>query len=257
MLIATEHPTARRRRRTSSSRRISRICSCSLTVSIWCDASGAATYARISVAKSAANRKHMICAVVMISNVFQALSGDQIVAELARLNVRFFHPVEVAPYTAAPARLLASMAVSDEPKLRMALVVLFTENPDLSAHVEEAVRLIHPSPYGEALRLYYQAAVYLQAEIGLRGRPQLADLYSRRFMSPEVRLGASPVETDAALDVLAAQHAQLPLRFADVTNWRNTYRQQIPLHLFKEGHPPPNRALPAPRADILKVYYWH
>lgn len=168
--------------------------------------------------------------------MFQALDGDQIVAELARLNVRFFHPVDVAPQAVAPAELLASMAISDEPRLHMALVVLFTEQPHLSAYVEEAAGLIHPSHRneGEALRLYYQAAVYLQAEVGLRGKAQLPDLYSRRFKSPKAKLGASAAETDTALNALAAHHAKLPLEFADVTNWRNTYRQQMPLHLFKE-----------------------
>ncbi len=66
----------------------------------------------------------------------------------------------------------------------MALVVLFIEQPMLSAHVEAAASLIAPSPYAEALRLYYQAAVYLQRELGARDKPALPDLYSKRYRAP-------------------------------------------------------------------------
>lgn len=163
------------------------------------------------------------------------MSGEQVVAELERLNVRIFHSVDVAPPTVVPAELLASMAVSKEPRIEMALVLLFLEQPEYSAYVEEAASLIDPSPCTEALRLYYQAAAYLQAEIGVRGKRALPDLYSQRFQSPAVRFGASRAETDEALNALATCHARLALAFADVTNWRNTYRKQISLYLSTTG----------------------
>jgi hypothetical protein len=165
--------------------------------------------------------------------MFTQLSGDQIVAELWRLNIRYFHRVDLEPQNTPAGQLLASMAMSDEPRLRMALVPLFTEQPDLSACVEAAATTIEPSPHAEELRLYYQAAVYLQREIGARGKAELPDLYSVRYGAPSPVFGADEDQTDLELDVLASHHAKLPMPYADLINWRNGYRQHIPLHMFK------------------------
>ena len=177
----------------------------------------------------------------MIDLMQRYLDDETIVAEIDALGVRLFHKGDevrsqnVEPVQPAqPALLLASMAASDEVRIGMALVVLFLEQPTMSNQVESAVGLLSPAR-AEQMRLFYQAAVYLQREIGARGKANLPDLYSGRYGSPKPKFGASVDNTNAALDQLAAANAKLPGEFTALVNWRNTYRKQIDLYLYKAG----------------------
>lgn len=166
--------------------------------------------------------------------MFEPADEDAIVNALHALNVRYFRPVpNVRSEPMPPALLLASMCASMNARLEMALVVLFLEHPEFSDHVEPAAALLNSHARSEALRLYYQAAVYLQHEFGARGKAMLRDMYSERFASPAPVANADVAKTDAALEVLAERHRQLNLPYASVTNWRNTYRKQLALHEFK------------------------
>jgi hypothetical protein len=122
-------------------------------------------------------------------------SEDEIlVAELYRLEVG--HLSRLAPIqptgSMPPAELLAALAVHAQARFQASLIVVFLRHPEFSAALPLALE--HLSPLAaDTLKLYYQAAVYPQRELGpdLQSRSQnwtpLPDLFSLELGLPPPR----------------------------------------------------------------------
>jgi hypothetical protein len=170
------------------------------------------------------------------------LATAAIVAALRRLNLRYLDAPEhaaCAPWVVdeiAPERLLAAMASSADVHIARALVALFLEQPVYARHVEAAATRLASPAHAEALRLYYQAAVYLQRELGRDEHPWLPDLYSGRYGVPAPeRLRGQPTQIDAALGLLAARHDGLSLACPPATGQPSAthrYREPIPAYRY-------------------------
>ncbi len=93
----------------------------------------------------------------------QLLSGDEIVTELNRLDVTFLVGGRAPSDTQAadPVLLLASMASSDEGRVRLAIIPLMLRRPELLTHVAEAAKQLEGQALG-FLMCYYTAAVLMQ-----------------------------------------------------------------------------------------------
>ena len=111
-----------------------------------------------------------------------------------------------------PARLIASLAQSDESRLRLSLIPLFLEHPEYSSHVRDVAKGLAPSAQ-LTLQCYYSAAVWLQRKYHLEN-PSLPDHFSKD-------LNLIPVdEPEENLRLLAKRRRELSGSF---TNWLGTY----------------------------------
>jgi hypothetical protein len=111
-----------------------------------------------------------------------------------------------------PARLIASLAESEEARLRLSLIPLFLEHPEFSAHVQTVAQKLEPSAR-LTLQCYYSAAIWLAKKY----QPQkpLPDHFSK-----ELHLHRTS-DTDENLRALAQRHSELSGRRV---NWLGTYQ---------------------------------
>ncbi len=152
---------------------------------------------------------------------FPAMTGAELAVALTALDVPFIAHAPGQPMTAPPqpAALLASLAASDEARLRLALIPLLMRRPEFACHAAAALRLM-PPPAQTSFRCYYTAAVRLQEKHRRRleavlGRGDLLpDLFSAELGVPE------RVEPDDALRILAMRQRHLTGRSI---NWLGTY----------------------------------
>jgi hypothetical protein len=160
---------------------------------------------------------------------------EALVGELHRLDVRHLARLGPAfPVGALPIPLLlAALARHPEARLRSALIFVFLRHPEFSRYVPEVVGALDASA-AQTLKLYYQAAAYLEQELrpNLRqvntGR-HLPDLFSSELGLPvPSAVGASTHAVDGALRALGEVHRQLT---GQNYNWAGSYRQHIDLFL--------------------------
>lgn len=149
--------------------------------------------------------------------------GDQLVAELDALGVRFLWREGTAgdAGSMAPVRVLASLASSQEARLRLAIIPLLLHRPGLSVHVEAALqRLASHAAAQHVLKCYYMAACFLQQKYRL----QLASLKENTLPLPDLfseDLGL-PMSTtpDEGLAELSRRQAEIT---GKPVNWQGTY----------------------------------
>lgn len=150
------------------------------------------------------------------------VSGERLAEALQAVGLRFLYGSSEDPKPLPPDSLLSALAASDEARLRLALIPLFLEHPELSAHaIEVAERLDEPARL--TLQCYYTAASILveihqkefTGEFEFSGLP---DQFSRQLKIP------AEGEADWRLKRLADRHQTLK---GDATNWLGTY-----LHAF-------------------------
>lgn len=152
---------------------------------------------------------------------FRAMTGAELAVALAALDVPFIaggarQPVAAQPQ---PAVLLASLAASDEARLRLALIPLLLRRPELACHADAALRLMAPQAQ-TCFKCYYTAALLLQKKHRrhletLLGRLDvLPDLFSTELHVPQL------TDPDNALCILAARQRAFTNRSI---NWLGTY----------------------------------
>lgn len=118
-----------------------------------------------------------------------------------------------------PGVLLASLAASNEARLRLAVIPLLLCHPEFTLHVRAALRQMTP-PVQTGFKCYYTAAVLLQQKYrerlnALMGDAEtLPDLFSVELGVP----GCS--NPDDGLSALADRHKTLTGR---LINWQGTY----------------------------------
>lgn len=151
------------------------------------------------------------------------LSDAALAAELDRLGIAFVaFSAEDRPYPPpAPDTLVASLAMSGEARLRMALIPLFLALPDYACSATRVADVL--SGQGRVtLICYYTASMLLQRKYARRlvrlgvDHAPLPDRFG-----PELALPPSD-DVDFTLARLAERHAELsdqPL------NWHGTYEQ--------------------------------
>ncbi len=171
----------------------------------------------------------------MIAVPQPATQDEALVAELHRLGVQHLARLTTAetdrPMQAAA--LLNQLAGHPQARFRSALILVFLRQPGLAHAVPAALEHCTPEA-ANTLRLFYQAAVYLQPSVlpvlpsEPGSRMPLPDLFSVELELPAP--GAFPV--DDALQALAERHRALT---GVHCNWVGTYRQHLPLFLRQLG----------------------
>lgn len=166
----------------------------------------------------------------------QSTTQDEaLVAELHRLGVQHLARLSSAepdqPISAAA--LFVQLAGHSQARFRSALILVFLRQPGLAHAVPAALEQCSIDA-ATTLRLFYQAAVYLQPDVlpalpfEPRSRMPLPDLFSAELGLPAP--GTIPV--DDALQALAERHRALT---GLDCNWVGTYRQHLPLFLRQLG----------------------
>ncbi len=153
---------------------------------------------------------------------FHAMTGAELATALAALDVPFIaggarQSVAAQPQ---PAVLLASLAASDEARLRLALIPLLLRHPEYARQATAALRLMPPQAR-TCFKCYYTAALLLQ-EIH---QEHLKTLLGQLEMLPDLFSGELevPGRTDPsdALRILARRQCDLTGRSI---NWLGTYK---------------------------------
>ncbi|MBM3272501.1 hypothetical protein FJY94_04465 [Candidatus Kaiserbacteria bacterium] len=167
----------------------------------------------------------------MIANPEIDLRDEQIVAQLHQLGVchlvRLSADAPVADWP--PAQLIAALAAHSQSRMRSALILLFLRQPEFGDSARLAVRQLDELA-ANTLRLYYQAAFYLQRELEpelrvcIAGWKPLPDLFSAELGLPP----ANTLAVETALQALGEIHHRLT---GWAYNWAGAYRQDIPLFL--------------------------
>ena len=177
----------------------------------------------------------------MNSLAVPTLADDEsLVTELHRLHVthlaRFAITPDITPL--APVNLIIGLAAHPDARFQASLILLFLRHPDFQPYLHDSLEQLDPAG-GLTLKLYYQAAVYLQRELttDLAFQPQcrevLTDCFSAELGLPlanTIRPGL--LTAQPALDALGAQHQ---LHSGWHFNWAGSYRQHIPLFLKHLG----------------------
>jgi len=150
-----------------------------------------------------------------------SLSEDQLVAELWALDVRFLMGRQLSSTPLlAPANLIASLAQSENARVRSSLIPVFLRHSEFFSEVETADKSLSPETNQLVLRFYYTAAVLLQRKYWERlakilgNQPQLPDIFSSKL---GISLDENP---EQALLQLANRHKILSGQFI---NWLGTY----------------------------------
>ncbi len=146
---------------------------------------------------------------------------DQLAGALHALGVKFIMSGNVnvdvdESLRKQPARLIAALAESNEARLRLSLIPLFLEHPELAVHVRGVAEKLNPSAR-LTLQCYYSAAVWL----GQKYQPQkraLPDDFSKEL---DLQPTNNPEEN---LRLLAKRHRELSgIR----VNWLGTYEHAV------------------------------
>ena len=167
----------------------------------------------------------------------QAVERDElIVAELHRLGVT--HLARLSVVTSQqdwePKDLLAALASHSEARFQASLILLFLRRPEYGHAVGDALATLD-SRTSTSLKLYYQAAAYLQRELApelstrLSNWEPLNDLFSQALGLPAAAsIGPGHQTANKALQQLGALHAK---HSGWNVNWAGAYLQNIPLLL--------------------------
>ncbi len=153
--------------------------------------------------------------------VLSPVAATDLAQALATLDVPFVAGGSRATAfsTPRPAVLMASLAASDEARLRLALIPLLLRRPDLARDAAAALRLMG-SAAQICFKCYYTAAVLLQHKY----RERLEALLGSVIPLPDqssAELGVSGrSDPDEALQLLADRQRELTGRSI---NWRGTY----------------------------------
>lgn len=118
-----------------------------------------------------------------------------------------------------PAVLMASLAASDEARLRLALIPLLLRHPEFALHAGSALQLMTPQVQ-TGFKCYYTAALLLQQ----KHRDRLETVFSRvhslpDLFSAELQMSDWP-DPDTGLRALADRQKALTGRSI---NWLGTY----------------------------------
>ncbi len=157
---------------------------------------------------------------------------ERLVIELHRLGIGHLARLKTSPEHSPipPERLIAALAAHSEARLNGALVLLFLRQPAYHQYLPEVMELLNAQD-AITLRLYYQAAVYLQRELapGLGERlaqySTLPDLFSKtQGLPPADTIAPGHLTAQPALNVLGEQHQRHSGRRY---NWSGSYRQHI------------------------------
>ena len=144
-----------------------------------------------------------------------SITGDQLVDALYVLGINFVlggdHKADRLHIK--PVRLIAALAGSSEARLRLSLIPLFLDHPELAIYVQRAQRGLDPSAR-LTLQCYYTAAVWLRLKYQAQ-RARLPDYFSR-----ELNLNPG-IDPDENLRSLARRHADLS---GAQVNWLGTYQ---------------------------------
>ena len=161
----------------------------------------------------------------------QLAAEEALVAELVQLDVTYLSRRDVrdAPVVRPPENLLADLVRQPSARVREAVIALLLAHPEYATAIPGALALLSPSEQ-TTLRLYYTAAVLLQAEYAGQLRPRLAarwqplpDLFSHELGLP--RRGSHRQQ----LAELGRAHRQLS---GAVMNWTGTY-ENVAHHLVR------------------------
>lgn len=152
---------------------------------------------------------------------YQALTAVDLAFALDELQVPFIAGGYRADGFNMPqtAELLAALAVSQEARLRLAVIPFLLCHPEIAPHVDVAARLIPPSAR-VGFKCYYTAAMLLQQKHrnrldALLGQlKRLPDLFSAELQLPA---WSNP---DEGLNLLAERQKSLTGR---AINWQGTY----------------------------------
>jgi hypothetical protein len=151
----------------------------------------------------------------------ESISEDELVSELWARDVRFLmgKQTSISPLL-TPSNLIASLAQSENARVRLALIPLLLRHPEFSIEVIKADESLFSQFSKIVLHFYYTAASILQRKYQeqLRGifgeQIQLPDLYSNQ-------LGVSLSEShEQSLVNLAKRHQTLS---GQHINWLGTY----------------------------------
>ncbi len=152
------------------------------------------------------------------------ISDEKLVAELYRLGIKHLARLEIVePPNITPAELIKGLAMSEDARVQAALILLFLRQPAFSKYMGEAIKQL-PEESANTVKLYYQAAFYLQAEIEpvikeiLPAWHSLPDLFSDYLKLPAYS------SIDEALRNLGEKHRELS---GWAYNWSGSYRQNI------------------------------
>ena len=189
-------------------------------------------------------------------NPIQTLDQDELlVAELYRLDVRHLRrlaPIQ-SPGALEPAELLAALAAHPQARLQASLILVFLRHPEFSAALATALEHLS-APAADTLKLYYQAAAYLQRELEpevrsrLKNWTPLPDFFSAEFrLPPTESIVPGPRSSQAALRAVGDIHRQ---RSGWAYNWAESYRHYVPYFLkhlqAADGHLDTRTAHPLP-----------
>ena len=157
---------------------------------------------------------------------------ELLIAELYRLGItHLWYSPGQSSESLSPSELIAGLAESSSARLNSSLILLFLRHPELSDAVPDALAKVSQTA-ADTLKLYYQAATYLQREMqpqlhGLLGdQNDLQDLFSQELNTPPVETLPVGASCQAALDSLGEIHKQ---RSGWNCSWGRSYRQHIAL----------------------------
>ncbi|MBI5713201.1 MAG: hypothetical protein HZC38_07230 [Chloroflexi bacterium] len=152
------------------------------------------------------------------------ISDEMLVAELYRLGVKHLARLEIVePPNITPIDLIKGLAMSEDARVQASLILLFLRQPAFSKYTDEAIKQLSEES-ADTVKLYYQAAFYLQAEIEpviseiLPAWQRLPDLFSDYLKLPAY------TSIDEALRNLGEMHRGLS---GWAYNWSGSYRQNI------------------------------
>ena len=166
------------------------------------------------------------------------ITDEMLVAELYRLGVKHLARLEIVePPNITPTELIKGLATSEDARVRGSLILLFLRYSSFHQYTLEASKQLPPKAT-QTLKLFYQAAFYLQIELEatlrelLGGWRPLPDLFSK-----ELNLPSAGTSADQLLRLLGEKHRELT---GKACNWSGSYRQNIPRfikHLQRDyGH---------------------
>ena len=153
------------------------------------------------------------------------ISYSQLVESLNRLGVEFLISGQniVESYHDQPESLIAALSSNREARLRLALIPLFLQHPQLASIVPYVVKRL-PSTEQITLKCYYCAALILQQKYHQR----LKVLFGQQSTLPPLFLEQMGLQTvgdpDEKLIALAQKQQLLTGR---LINWNGTYEHAV------------------------------